>query len=238
MRPGGANVVIDTALMSECGAAADDVLVRWSLPVDHFSGARRRSLLARAMLRRMLVHITGIPSGWTFDAEPSGRPIARNANCGRVPSISLSHSAGWVAVAVSNAGAVGIDIEAHRPRRNFSEIAAAAFGPHEQWLVAAEGAPAFYRIWTLKEAMSKASGVGLVEVADRIDRAAKGPKEGAWRANVGSARWWLAHATPVPRVSLALAMCRELREQARPFGAPTRRNINVLRRHRDLTISL
>ena len=206
VRPGGANLVIDTALMSEYGAVADNVLVRWSLPADNFSGARRRSLLARAMLRRMLVRVTGIPLGWMFDAEPSGRPIARNASCRRIPSISLSHSDGWVAVAVSNAGPIGIDIEVHRPRRSFNQVAAAAFGPDEQGLVAAEGAPAFYRIWTLKEAMAKASGAGLAEVADRIDRAASGPKEGVWRANVGGTPWWLAHARPLMSVSLALAI--------------------------------
>jgi 4'-phosphopantetheinyl transferase len=199
--------MIETALMPEYGAAADDALRRWSLPTDNFSGARRRSLLARAMLRRMLVHVTGIPPlGWTFDAEASGRPIARNVNCDRIPSISLSHSGGWVAVAVSDVGPVGIDVEVHRPRRNFDRIAAAAFGPEEQCLVAADGAPGFYRIWTLKEAMAKASGTGLAEVADRTDRAACGPKEGAWRANVGTTPWWLAHATPVPSVSLALAI--------------------------------
>jgi 4'-phosphopantetheinyl transferase len=199
--------VIDTALMSECGGAADDVLLRWSSPEDHVSGVRRRSLLARAMLRRMLVHVTGVPAlGWVFDAEPSGRPIARNASSDRVPSVSLSHSGGWVAVAVSDVGAVGIDIEVHRPRRNFNRIAATAFGPEEQCLVAADGAPGFYRIWTLKEAMAKASGAGLAEVADRIDRAAGGPREGAWRANVGTTPWWLAHTTPVPGVSLALAI--------------------------------
>jgi 4'-phosphopantetheinyl transferase len=199
--------MIETALMPEYGAAADDALRRWSLPTDNFSGARRRSLLARAMLRRMLVHVTGIPPlGWTFDAEASGRPIARNASCDRIPSISLSHSGGWVAVAVSDVGPVGIDVEIHRPRRNFDRLAAAAFGPEEQCLVAADGASGFYRIWTLKEAMAKASGRGLAEVVDRTDRAAGGPKEGAWRANVGTTPWWLVHATPVPSVSLALAI--------------------------------
>jgi 4'-phosphopantetheinyl transferase len=202
------NGMIETALMSECGAAADDALRRWSLPTDNFSGARRRSLLGRAMLRRLLVQATGIPSpGWKFAAEPSGRPIVYNASCDRIPSISLSHSGGWVAVAVSDAGAVGIDIEVHRPRRNFNGIAAAAFGPQEQCLVAADGAPGFYRIWTLKEAMAKASGEGLAEVADRTDRAASGPREGVWRANVGNVPWWLAHAAPVSGLSLALAIC-------------------------------
>jgi 4'-phosphopantetheinyl transferase len=217
VRPRPVNVVIDTALMSERGAAADDALLRWSLPADTFSGARRRSLLARAMLRRMLVHATGIPpSGWIFEAEPSGRPIVRSGSCDRIPSISLSHSGGWVAAAVSDAGAVGIDIEVHRPRRNFSGIAAAAFGPDEQWLVAVDGAPGFYRIWTLKEAMAKASGEGVAAVADRTDRVASGPKEGVWRANVGANPWWLAHATPVPGLSLALAI-RDIGRELSPF---------------------
>src|SRR5260370_24465143 len=141
IRPSVVNRVIDTALMSECGTTAEDAVLRWSLPADNFPGARRRSLLARALLRRMLVQTTGIPTGgWVFDVEPSGRPIVRNAGCARVPSISLAHSGGWVAVAASDAGATGIDIEVHRPRRNFNGIAAAAFGPDEQWLVAADGA--------------------------------------------------------------------------------------------------
>ena len=207
IRPSVVNTVIDTALMLECGTTAGDALLRWSLPSDNFPGARRRSLLARALLRRMLVQTTGIPpGGWVFDVEPSGRPIVRNVACDRVPSISLAHSGGWVAITASDAGAIGIDIEVHRPRRNFSGIAAAAFGPDEQWLVAADGAASFYRIWTLREAMAKASGEGIAEVADRIDRVANGPKEGVWRASIGTTRWLLAHTTPVSGLSLAVAI--------------------------------
>jgi 4'-phosphopantetheinyl transferase len=193
--------------MAECGKAADCALLRWSLPSDSFSGARRRSLLARALLRRLLVNATGIPPmGWTFGAEPSGRPIAYSSSCGRSLSVSLSHSGGWVACAASDAGPIGIDIEIHRLSRDFTGIAAAAFGPDEQLQVASDGAPGFYRVWTLKEAMAKASGVGIAHVADGTDRAAKGPKEGIWRAEVGATSWWLAHATPVPGLSFAVAI--------------------------------
>lgn len=141
-----------------------------------------------------------------FGAEPSGRPIVENASCDRAPSISLSHSGGWVAVAASDAGAIGIDIEVHRPRRNLNGIAAAAFGPDEQWLVASDGAEGFYRIWTLKEAMAKASGEGIAMVADRRDRVANGPKQGVWRVSIGAAPWLLAHARPVSGLSLAVAI--------------------------------
>jgi 4'-phosphopantetheinyl transferase len=184
-------------------------------------------MLTRALLRRMLVQTTGIPpGGWVFDVEPSGRPIVRNADCERIPSISLAHSSGWVAIAASNAGAIGIDIEAHRPRRNFSGIAATAFGPDEQRLVAADGAASFYRIWTLREAMAKASGEGIAEVADRIDRVANGPKEGVWRASIGTTPWLLAHTTPVSGLSLAVAIQGPLygleRTGAVPIWMPSR----------------
>jgi 4'-phosphopantetheinyl transferase len=149
-----------------------------------------------------------------FEAEPSGRPIVRNASCDRVPSISLSHSGGWVAVAASDAGAIGIDIEVHRPRQNFNGIAAAAFGPDEQWLVAADGAAGFYRIWTLKEAMAKASGEGIAKVADHTDRVANGPKEGVWRVSIGATPWLLAHTTPVSGLSLAVAIRGLIRQDS------------------------
>jgi 4'-phosphopantetheinyl transferase len=208
--------MIDIVLAVECGTAADDALARWSLPADNFSGARRRSLLGRALLRRLLVRATGVSSaGWTFEAEPSGRPIARNGRCVRVPSVSLSHSGGWVACAVSDAGPVGIDIEVHRLSRNLVGIAAAAFGPDERWQVAANGASGFYRIWTLKEAMAKASGVGIAQVADRTDRVPKGPKEGIWRTNVGATPWWLAHTMPVSGLSLAVASAAALSHRMR-----------------------
>src|SRR5262249_36616063 len=150
--------MIKTVLMVEHGPAADAVLSSWSWPADSLSGTRRRSLVGRALLRRLLVEATGLPpAGWRFLVEPSGRLTARHHRCCRAHSVSLSHSGGWVACAISDAGPVGIDIEVHRPHRNLHGIAAAAFGPGEQTQVATDGAAGFYRIWTLKEAMAKAS---------------------------------------------------------------------------------
>ena len=68
--------MIETALMPEYGAAADDALRRWSLPTDSFSGARRRSLLARAMLGGC--SFTSEFLRWLdVDAEPRARSRAR-----------------------------------------------------------------------------------------------------------------------------------------------------------------
>jgi hypothetical protein len=54
--------------------------------------------------------------------------------------------------------------------------------------------------------MAKASGEGIAEVADRIDRVASGPKEGVWRASIGTTPWLLAHTTPVSGLSFAVAI--------------------------------
>jgi 4'-phosphopantetheinyl transferase len=188
--------------------AAGNAVRRWSRPGDRTYSARERSLLARALLRRLLAESTGAPSGWMFDVEISGRPIVRRRGCGPVPSIAISHSGGWVACAVASRGQIGIDIEAHRPGRDITGIAEFAFGAGERRDVEREGAAAFYRIWTSREALAKARGSGLAEAADGIDRVAGSAASGVRLWRIHGEAWWLAHATPVQGLTLALAFSR------------------------------
>jgi len=185
--------------------AAHDAMRRWSRPGDVSDSARERSLLARALLRGLLAESTGMECGWTFDVELSGRPIVRRKGGGRVPSIAISHSGGWVAGAVARCGQIGIDIEVHRPGRNITGIAGLAFGDAERQDVEREGEAAFYRIWTLREALAKARGRGLAEAADGIDRVEGSSADCLQLKRIGGEAWWLAHATPVAGLSLAVA---------------------------------
>jgi 4'-phosphopantetheinyl transferase len=178
---------------------------RWSRSCDASYSARERSLLARALLRRLLAESTGAPFGWAFDVEISGQPVARRKGGGRVPSITISHSGGWVACAVASGGQIGIDIEVYRPGRDIRGIAGLAFGDGERQDVEREGTAAFYRIWTSREALAKARGRGLVEAADGIDRVDGSPADGVQLRRIGGEEWWLAHATPVDGLALALA---------------------------------
>lgn len=78
---------------------------------------------------------------------------------------SISHSQDWVACAYSTQVVVGLDIEVPRPiqkkhfRASFSQ---------EEWedIVADEGVHRFYHYWTAKEAVLKASGLGLGHLLD------------------------------------------------------------------------
>jgi hypothetical protein len=88
-------------------------------------------------------------------------------------------------------------------------MAAWGFGPGECAAATIGGAAAFYRIWTLREAMGKATGEGLALATDRHDRFGSGPAVGAWRARIAEQDWLLAHIYPRPGISLAVAALSE-----------------------------
>jgi phosphopantetheinyl transferase len=201
----GGKLIVRGALVREGSAAARDAMRRWSLSCDASYSSRERSLLARALLRRLLAESTGMPFGWTFDVETSGRPIACHESGSCPPAIAISHSGGWVACAVARGGQIGIDIEIDRPGRDIMGIAGLAFGDGERRDVERVGAAAFYRIWTAREALAKARGRGLAEAADGIDRVEGSPADGVQLRRIGGEVWWLAHAMPVERLALALA---------------------------------
>jgi 4'-phosphopantetheinyl transferase len=79
--------------------------------------------------------------------------------------LSLAHSGSRVAVAVSTAGAVGVDVERLRPVANVEALASRVLSPAERPELAAlpiaERAAALLTYWTRKEALLKATGDGL-----------------------------------------------------------------------------
>ena len=72
--------------------------------------------------------------------------------------------------AVTDLGAIGIDVEDGRAERSFDEIATKIFGYSEQDAVRRDGKPAFYRIWGLREAFAKAADQGFAGVLSSTDR--------------------------------------------------------------------
>ena len=193
-------------LISENGVQAKRILSQWSRPEDAgpdtaATAIRRRRQLGRAVLRKLLVEVVHVaPLHCRFVVEPKGRPIIRDRHRGRPVSISLSHSGGWLAGAISTGTAIGIDIEYHRPDRDFAALASAAFGPQERWHVEGGGATEFYRIWTLREAMAKARGVGFSLVSDGLDHVTPNAVE--------ACNWYLDHSEPVRGLSLAVVVER------------------------------
>ena len=92
------------------------------------------------------------------------------------------------------------DVEYWQPR-DFTALAAYAFGPREREAVALDGISAFYQIWTLREAMAKATGEGLIATINGLDRVADTPAFGCW----ANEAWRTFYTLPQAKYSLAIA---------------------------------
>lgn len=82
-------------------------------------------------------------------------------------SVSISHSGEYVAVLIAIAGcAVGVDVEQHKTR-NYSELLEAFATENECKSIANSDSPehTFYRLWTAKEALLKASQKSFAEIS-------------------------------------------------------------------------
>ena len=207
----------DTNCHYMCVHEADSagMIERWATDEDAAYAAGRRgaqaTLLALATLRALLFRLTQ-QDGWVVMRAPNGKPSLKNQDGQAGPFISLAHTPGLVAVAVAQSGAIGIDVERHLPRR-FTALADAAFGPLERLEVAAGGLHEFYRIWTLREALAKATGDGLALVLNRIDVCAIiGCNE-----ICQTTQWQLHHLVPHLGFSLSVASCNAVKTLNRHF---------------------
>lgn len=194
-----------TTVSSEEGIAKP-LIAKWATAEDYARAKLRQSdakqrdfLLARAILRALLVQITGV-GDWFLRPDAKGKPQALTATGAPGPYISLSHTQGLVVCAVSPEDPFGIDIEYWRVR-DFMDLANYAFGPSERKEVARDGISAFYRIWTLREAISKATGMGLISTIDGNDCVAGAPASGCWATKM----WQLFYTSPQTSYSLAIA---------------------------------
>ena len=128
---------------------------------------RRRSLVARAVLRTIL--------GRYMDRPPRAVPLTRT-DLGKPytpggPSFNLSHSGSLVLVAVRPTGRLGVDIEVHRPSTDLEAVARRFFTRVEWEEVARDPSGvslAFHRTWVRKEALLKGLGTGLYTPLDRF----------------------------------------------------------------------
>lgn len=131
-----------------------------------FARDRRRHLLTRAAVRCVLSrYAPPTPAEWAFATDVGGRP--RIVGPGPLPPIdfNISHADDLIAVVVSDAARVGVDVE------NFAARDADIDGLH-RYFTPSESASLlelppqgrrlrFFELWTLKESYLKARGVGL-----------------------------------------------------------------------------
>jgi 4'-phosphopantetheinyl transferase len=127
------------------------------------SGAAAGYLVAHATVRRVLASLTGVPaSELRFEATCAlcGGPHGKPRLAGFPYEFSLSHAGDVAVVAVALGVPVGMDVESAPAR-----VAGIALSTVERdaldALPAARRGEAFARYWTRKEAVLKATGLGI-----------------------------------------------------------------------------
>ena len=140
---------------AELAAVYDTLSPSRKAHIDQFrhAGARRQSLAAEALLRRLLGQL-GIDA--TIDRLPSGQPVLADSSV----FISIAHCEDFVACAVSEKP-VGIDIEKIKPVKQ--GMAEKVCTPEEQQFVQGDDAR-FFEVWTAKEAYFKMLGTGITNL--------------------------------------------------------------------------
>lgn len=138
--------------------------------------ARRDHMAGRVALRLLLsAYCPAVPPrAWLVSRAEGGRPMAAAPPGYRraVPSFSISHCEGYLALAFHATGEPGVDIESDSREVDAMGLAGRYFSKAETAML--EALPretlqtGFLRTWTLKEASVKADGAGLAgELARR-----------------------------------------------------------------------
>ena len=163
-------------------ALDDDALAQYNALLDDTETARAARFLraanrdefvaAHGLKRLILGEILGVaPKSLRFRTDlPGGKPMLDLPGAPKI-RFNLSHTGGLVACAVACGIEVGIDVEAiDRPVD--PGLVKHYFAPDEAaWLADFEGAQRdekFMALWTLKEAVIKALGLGLSVGLDRF----------------------------------------------------------------------
>ena len=118
--------------------------------------------VARVLLRTAYGAALGVdPAAVSFVPGPHGRPAVPGAGAF---SANVSHTRGLVALASCPDGPVGVDVQTVGERTP-AGVAERFFAPAEAELLArtadAERPPVFAVLWTVKEAVLKATGAGI-----------------------------------------------------------------------------
>lgn len=196
----------DDAVMPLLSAAEEMRTLRFVDPA-----VARRFAVTRAAVRTLLAEWIGSrPQDLSFAIAPGGKPYVATPE--RAPRFSLSHTLDWAALAISDSVDPGLDIEQLRPVRE--GLARRYFDPQEA--AALDALPperrqaAFFRIWTCKEAVVKASGEGIrrglasfvVGLDDEGGITGLRSYDGARHS---AETWWLRAFEPAPGLYAALA---------------------------------
>jgi 4'-phosphopantetheinyl transferase len=166
---------------------------------------RQRFLHGRLLLRTFLGHHLGIaPRDVTFVNGEFGKPEVQRPADADILRFNLAHSGEWLLFALARARELGVDVEQHRTMSDAIQIARRFFAPPEiaalEALDPALHHDTFFRVWTRKEAIVKATGQGISAGLDRFAVTSDAPDDVTLRGLDGDPAWdrWTIRGLDMP----------------------------------------
>ncbi len=169
---------------------------------------RARYVTGRATLRLLLGRWLGIEAAHVPIARGHrGRPFV---DAGGAPDFNVSHTRDAAVIALSTKRVIGVDLERVDRAVDAARLARKFLASREREAMGALDSDAarrrFLRLWTCKEAMSKATGDGL---AAPMGRLAVDATDDGWRLHDGpppyDSRGWSLVEIDVPATHMATA---------------------------------
>lgn len=203
-------------------ATPDFPVERWLAVLDDDEQARARRFLragdcrdyvaAHVLARHLLAaRGAGRPAAIAFRADGNGKPhlVPAAGDCDL--RFNLTHTDGLVAVATAEGADIGVDAEATDRPHVDDDMARAVFTAAELELLKgrddASRRQAFFRLWTLKEAVAKALGTGLSTPLTALQVLGDPPRLEFLDSRPGMTEpWHLGIEAPTARHLLALAV--------------------------------
>ena len=140
----------------------DDDIHIWLLVLENTPKPREVTAAAHALLGRLLIRYTGIDRAPEIVRGDRGKPYAPTL---AGIDFNLSHARDHVLIAIARNQPLGVDLERIDRKIEIEDIARRYFSSAEadaiEALPVAIRLAAFLRLWTCKEAVLKALGVGL-----------------------------------------------------------------------------
>ena len=139
-----------------------------------FEHDRRNFEFAHGVLRTVLAkYVNSAPASLRFCYSEHRKPDLAAPHAESGLRFNLSHSDGYVLLAVCSNREVGVDVEKLREDFETDELAARFFSSAERRALSRlpkqHRRHAFFRCWTRKEALLKARGGGLILPLDNFD---------------------------------------------------------------------
>lgn len=167
---------VDTVSMADTGRLYYDGLSdsdKKKAQKYYFDRDRIAFILRRGTLRELAGHYLGTPPQMLhFNVGPFGKPAVDVKLNSENLQFNVSSTRNLILLAFSIGGHLGVDVEHMRPIDDIDAMAKRFLAPVEADLLASQSGIAkrlsFYRIWTLKEAVLKALGIGLAQGMNRF----------------------------------------------------------------------